>query len=119
MLDNKRLNKQVAECGQILRQLDQFPHGAWCHHPAVRMWVGYDEYLWLYTLACEAERLVRGMNPHAEVEKFPEYDKLDIAQVVVPDWWGGQIHDSHVAVLAAKQSGVPRVDYHHLYYWPV
>jgi hypothetical protein len=119
-LDNSRLNKQVAECGQILRQLDQYPRGGWAHHPAIRMWVGYDEALWLYTCACEAERLKRSMNPHAEMEKFPEYDELTFeSEVELPPWWGGPIHQSHQLVLAAKHAGVPRENYKHLYYWPV
>lgn len=117
-LDNKRLNKQVAECGQILRQLDCWPNGAWAKHPAVMMWIGYDEALWVYTRACELERLARGMKPHAEMAKFPEYDSLDLCAVTLPPWWGGKIHASHKAVLDAKTAGIPRPDYQHLYYWP-
>lgn len=120
--DKKRLNKQVSECGQMLRQVDQFPHGAWCHHPAVRMWVGCFEGLFQYMLACEQERLRLRMNPHREVSKvlqqFPELWNLD-NEFVLPEWWNGPIHASHQRVLEAKWNGVSHEDYKHLYFWPV
>lgn len=128
-LDDIRLNKQVAECAQILRVLNTWRptkrFKAWSSHPAVRMWVGYDEALFMYTMACEGERLVRGMNKHSEISnllnQFPEYRVTLLkppAEVEMPPWWGGPIHESHQKVLAAKAAGVPQAEYRHLYVWP-
>lgn len=127
-LDDLRLNKQVAECAQILRILNTWRPGkrfkAWSSHPAVRMWVGYDEALFAYTMACEGERLTRGMNKHTEIQNllgaFPEYRLLLLpsAKYDMPPWWGGPIHESHQKVLAAKAAGVPQPEYKHLYFWP-
>lgn len=115
-LDNKRLNKQVSECGQILRVLDKWPNCAWSRHPAVLMWIGYDETLHAYMQACEKERLRRGMNPHAEAANFPWWDDTFTE---LPPWWGGPIHDSHKLVLKAKLAGLDHSEYKHLYHWPV
>ena len=39
-LDNKRLNKQIVECYQILRAITDPTYG-WQNHPAVNMWRGF------------------------------------------------------------------------------
>lgn len=112
-LDNKRLGKQVTECGQILLQLDQFPHGGWAHHPAVRMWVGYDEALFAYMRTCHEHWVRRGFKSRADMDKFPEYDNL--TEYTLPPWWGGPIHKSHILVLEAKHKGLSPKG---LYFWP-
>lgn len=113
-LDNKRLNKQIAEAAQILRQLEQYPHGGWRHHPAVKMWVGYDEALFLYMKACNDEWVSRGFRHHAEMSNFPEYDNLTSA--VFPSWWGrADVHESHHANLLRKFQGLQ----HEPYVWPL
>ena len=48
-LDLKRLGKQRVEAIQVLRGLTQTGYG-WRHHPAVKMWHGYEEALVRYGL---------------------------------------------------------------------
>ncbi|MEV4635925.1 MSMEG_6728 family protein [Actinoplanes sp. NPDC049548] len=48
-LDQKRLGKQRVETIQVLRGLVQPGYG-WRHHPAVKMWRGYEEALVRYGL---------------------------------------------------------------------
>ncbi|MEU9032465.1 MSMEG_6728 family protein [Streptomyces sp. NPDC048383] len=53
-LDVRRLGKQRVEAVQVLRGLI-VPGYGWRHHPAVRMWVGYEEALVRYGLdVCRA-----------------------------------------------------------------
>jgi hypothetical protein len=49
VLDQKRLGKQRVETVQVLRGLVQPGYG-WRHHPAVKMWTGYEEALVRYGL---------------------------------------------------------------------
>lgn len=49
VLDQKRLGKQRVETIQVLRGLTQPGYG-WRHHPAVKMWAGYEEALVRYGL---------------------------------------------------------------------
>ncbi|WP_393074661.1 MSMEG_6728 family protein [Streptomyces sp. LN704] len=49
VLDQARLGKQRVEALQVLRGLT-VPDYGWRHHPAVRMWVGYEEALVRYGL---------------------------------------------------------------------
>lgn len=48
-LDPRRLGKQRVEALQVLRGLTVAGYG-WRHHPAVRMWTGYEEALVRYGL---------------------------------------------------------------------
>ncbi|GAB3156803.1 MSMEG_6728 family protein [Micromonospora sonneratiae] len=48
-LDQRRLGKQRVETLQILRGLT-WPGYGWRHHPAVKMWAGYEEALVRYGL---------------------------------------------------------------------
>ncbi|MFB9239798.1 MSMEG_6728 family protein [Plantactinospora siamensis] len=48
-LDQRRLGKQRVEAIQVLRGLTRPGYG-WRHHPAVRMWAGYEEALVRYGL---------------------------------------------------------------------
>ena len=48
-LDTKRLGKQRVETVQVLRGLT-WPTYGWRHHPAVKMWHGYEEALTRYGL---------------------------------------------------------------------
>lgn len=61
-LDNKRLNKQILECYQILNVLSgKSPTGGWRNHPAVLMWKGYERGLWQYVQAMVREAKLRGI----------------------------------------------------------
>lgn len=59
VLDSKRLCKQRVECKQILGIL-VFGKLGWRHHPAVKMWRGYEYALCNYALAICDEWLKRG-----------------------------------------------------------
>lgn len=62
MLDNKRLNKQILECYQILNVLSgKSKGGGWRNHPAVLMWKGYEKGLWKYVQAMIVEARSRGI----------------------------------------------------------
>jgi hypothetical protein len=61
-LDNKRLNKQILECYQILKVISSNdPHAGWRNHPAVKMWRGYEKSLWNYTMCMVDEAVIRGI----------------------------------------------------------
>ena len=61
-LDNKRLNKQILECYQILNVLSGKSKGnGWRNHPAVLMWKGYERGLWHYVQAMIREAKARGI----------------------------------------------------------
>lgn len=62
MLDNKRLNKQILECYQILNVLSgRSKTNAWRNHPAVLMWEGNERGLWRYVQAMITEAKSRGI----------------------------------------------------------
>lgn len=61
-LDNKRLNKQVLECYQILKVLsNDDPRAGWRNHPAVKMWRGSEKSLWSYAMTMLFEASSRGI----------------------------------------------------------
>lgn len=60
VLDNKRLNKQILECYQILKVISTNGK-AWRNHPAVLMWEGAENELWDYTMAMVQEAEKRGI----------------------------------------------------------
>lgn len=60
VLDNKRLNKQILECYQILKVISTNGK-AWRNHPAVLMWDGAENELWRYTMAMVNEANARGI----------------------------------------------------------
>ena len=59
-LDNKRLNKQILECYQILKVLST-DGVAWRNHPAVLMWEGSENHLHNYVNAMVKEAKYRGI----------------------------------------------------------
>jgi hypothetical protein len=71
-LDNKRLGKQRVEAYQIIRALTGESKG-WIHHPATKMWQGYEYELALYGLTVSIEFYERGFNGFNMVEKFNDY----------------------------------------------
>jgi hypothetical protein len=72
-LDNKRLNKQVLECYQILKVLsNDDPQAAWRNHPAVKMWRGYEGWLWLYTMTMIKEADKRGIKTDKNLANLNE-----------------------------------------------
>ena len=70
-LDNKRLNKQILECYQILNVLSgRSKTGAWRNHPAVKMWEGYEHGLWEYVRGMISEASLRGIKTENNVKNL-------------------------------------------------
>ena len=84
-LDNKRLNKQILECYQILKVLSSDdPHAGWRNHPAVKMWRGYERGLWNYVTAMVAEGEKRGIRVENNVNNL-----VALAQANASRWGDG------------------------------
>jgi hypothetical protein len=71
VLDNKRLNKQILECYQILKVIST-EGKAWRNHPAVLMWEGAENELWNYTMAMVEEANKRGIKTINNVANLKE-----------------------------------------------
>ena len=98
VLDYRRLGKQRVEGLQIVNILSTPNYaGAWVHHPAIKMWRGYENALKLYVNAMIREWKERGFR-----NNLPYYE-LDPAEIVYP-WWLGdpRFHDSHKSNLLRK-----------------
>lgn len=112
-LDQRRLGKQRVEAIQVLRGLTRPGYG-WRHHPAVKMWVGYEEALTRYGLDvcavwCEPGRAdtcaatlvtdlaaARGMRAVRTQAELAEVGEL-------PPWLGrDDLHLSHRSSLLRK-----------------
>ncbi len=94
LLDSRRLGKQRVEAYHILNSLER--GDGWRHHPAVKMWAGYEEWLKLYFNAVAEEWIFRGF-----VHNLGFY-KVESAGAK-PPWLGNpQFHASHRAALLAK-----------------
>jgi hypothetical protein len=115
-LDGKRLGKQRVEALQVLRALTRPTYG-WKHHPAVRMWAGYEEALVAYALAVCDEWDRRG---HADTVRATILDDLrrgtglthvrtqrELADAgELPPWLGDlAFHRSHRSALVRKDPG--------------
>ncbi len=91
-----RLGKQRVECLQILNALRRGT-GGWIHHPATRMWRGYEDCLCLYASIICTEWKFRGMEDNL-LRKFkhPRYG-------LTPPWLGDRnFHRSHQSNLVRK-----------------
>lgn len=113
-LDNKRLNKQIIECGQILVALErrnmknnygrwrdkatdewQTRPVPWGNHPAVIMWIGYTGWLRFYRNIMVYEWRARGYKSHAGGE--------ETSRMFSPWWLGNKdFHESHRGNLLRK-----------------
>ena len=70
-LDNKRLNKQILECYQILNILTGNSNSnAWRNHPAVLMWKGYEHGLWQYVESMVQIANLRGIKTENNVNNL-------------------------------------------------
>ncbi len=101
VLDPKRLGKQRVETLQILHTLAG-KSNAWQHHPAVRMWRGYEHTLIDYgTSVCEEWRR-RGYKDSC-LEKIAAYRPLFPPNSAIPPWLGQRrFHNGHQAALLRK-----------------
>jgi hypothetical protein len=134
VLDVRRLGKQRVEGLQVVRALT-YPEYGWKHHPAVRMWGGYEEAAGAFTLAVVGrwERLGFGDTCAASV-------RADLAAVgighvrtqaelaradALPPWLGDEaLHRSHRSALVRKdpehyRALFPDVPDDLPYVWPV
>ncbi|MFH8751403.1 MSMEG_6728 family protein [Streptomyces rimosus] len=113
VLDPRRLGKQRVEALQVLRGLT-VPGYGWRHHPAVRMWHGYEEALVRYGLAMCREWTASGRQdtcaltmtrdftahrPDAPVRGYAELAETGD----LPNWLGDPaFHRSHQSALVTK-----------------
>ena len=99
-LDDKRLGKQRVEAYQILRALLGESNG-WIHHPATRMWRGYESQLAVYGLTMCTEWLRRGFQDSLEVI-FDTY--IDQLPICLQPWWvnNSELQISHQSNLLRK-----------------
>jgi len=117
VLDMRRLGKQRVEAYQILNTITGISSG-WKNHPAVKMWVGYEESLKHYTNAAIIEWKRRG---YKNTMKTYDVDP----QCARPPWIGDEsLHISHQSNLVRKfpehyQRYFPEVTNNLPYYWPV
>jgi hypothetical protein len=78
-LDNKRLNKQILECYQILKVLSgQSESNAWRNHPAVLMWEGAENELWRYTQTAIALADMRGIKTDKNAANIKALTKIAV-----------------------------------------
>ncbi|WP_328462899.1 MSMEG_6728 family protein [Actinoplanes sp. NBC_00393] len=113
-LDTKRLGKQRVETIQVLRGLTQPGYG-WRHHPAVKMWHGYEEALVRYGLdmcdvwtatgradTCAATLLV-DLRAATGIDTVRTEQELAAAGDL-PPWLGDEdVHRSHRSALLRKE----------------
>ncbi len=113
LLDPRRLGKQRVETIQILRGLT-WPGYGWRHHPAVKMWAGYEEALVRYGLeictawttsgrldTCETT-LLRDLADGCATRRVRTQEELAQAEDL-PPWLGNEdLHRSHRSALLRK-----------------
>lgn len=118
-LDWRRLGKQRVEAFQILKALADPSYG-WQHHPAVKMWRGYEDALGFYMNLCIAEWIRRGFKNTMSPAPI-----LLHTDVPLPPWVGdAAFHESHQSNLVRKDPEhyrrfFPRVAADLPYIWPV
>jgi hypothetical protein len=119
VLDPRRLGKQRVEALQVLRALTVRGYG-WRHHPAVRMWAGYEEALVSYGLEvcrqwCSLGRadtcsstMERELAERCDIVMPRSQSLLDIADEL-PPWLGNHaLHLSHRSALLRKAPHIYR-----------
>lgn len=114
-LDTKRLGKQRVEAIQVVRGL-VIPTYGWRHHPAVKMWKGYEEALGRYGLTCcdvwtelgfadTCAGTIRADLALAGVAEIRTQVELEQAGAL-PPWVGDEgFHRSHRSALLRKDPG--------------
>ncbi len=119
LLDQKRLGKQRVETIQVLRGLTVPTYG-WRHHPAVKMWTGYEEALVRYGLDMCAVWCATGRADTCATTLTVDLAAAGGARVIrtqqelagagdLPPWLGdAALHLSHRSALLRKDPGVYR-----------
>jgi hypothetical protein len=116
VLDNRRLNKQILECYQILNVLSNpDPRAGWRNHPAVKMWRGHEFSLFGYVMVMVEEAKARGIKTDKNEENLWGLHANNFEQwgTDIPRWKGNKktmkrITTTHKANLYKKDP---------LYYW--
>ena len=115
VLDYRRLGKQRVEAVQILNAIHA--KSGWSNHPAVLMWIGFEEALKEYCNTMIFEWIFRG---------YKNTMKLFETNNVIYPWWLGKrvLHSSHRANLLRKDFGYYskygwKEEPQQGYYWPV
>lgn len=99
VLDRQRLGKQRVEAYQVLRTLTGESAG-WKHHPAVKMWRGYEPALAMYGWVMCNEWINRGYQDSLSDKFLP---LISIASLTLPAWVGDEcVHRSHQSNLVRK-----------------
>ncbi|MET9229170.1 MSMEG_6728 family protein [Lentzea sp. NPDC003310] len=113
VLDRSRLGKQRVETLQIQRALVVPGHG-WRHHPAVKMWAGYEEALVRYGLEMVAHWCSLGFRDTCAATMLTDLARARDVRVVrtqeelaaadeLPPWLGDpEVHLSHQSALVRK-----------------
>ena len=112
VLDPRRLGKQRVEVLQVMRAI-VVPNYGWRHHPAARMWKGYEEALGAYGVAVCREWCRRGHADTCDTKIRAELATLGITTVrqqveleragALPPWLGDEdFHRSHRSSLLHK-----------------
>lgn len=97
VLDYKRLGKQRVECKQILTALTEGK--GWIHHPATKMWKGFESALIEYSIVICKEFRNRGYKDSL-LEYFEEKYQTPLEY---PKWLGyDPFHSSHRSNLLRK-----------------
>lgn len=121
VLDRLRLNKQRTECKQIYIALTE--NRGWIHHPATKMWKGYESDLALYACYICEEWRRRGFKDSLLPYFQNIYYSFDEPEFAFKPPWLQDIASSHRAALLAKDyqwysqfnwKEEPKIDY----YWP-
>jgi hypothetical protein len=95
VLDNKRLGKQRLEAFQILNAIRN-PNNGWRKHPAIKMWIGFEDALIIYMNIMVAEWTRRGFKNTMKI--FPFNTNCSF-----PLWLRDErLHSSHRAALLFK-----------------
>jgi len=120
-LDNKRLGKQRVETLQLLKSLT-IPSYGWKHHPASKMWRGYEQTLVDYGRAVCIEWLRRGFKDTclSQIAMFAEPHVV----APIPPWLNDDFCRSHQSNLIKKDPAFygpkfPDVPANLPYIWPV
>lgn len=126
MLDRPRLGKQRVETLQLLRANTVPGHG-FRHHPAAKMWLGYQPALVAYGLAMTDAWIATGAadTVRAQILGFaPEVDGVAQSDLEMPPWLGDPaLHLSHRSNLLRKDRTFYRPRFGDLaddlpYFWP-
>jgi hypothetical protein len=121
-LDRQRLGKQRIEAKQILRiLLNETNSKGWRNHPAVKMWIGYEQSLARYGVAICMEWRRRGYQD-AQLPYF--HARMGPQSHITPPWVRSQkFRQSHQSNLVRKDWRHYRKYFHTIsnklpYIWP-